>query len=84
MKNEANVKSWIPTVKLTTLLYTLLVALAGGYIGAEYQALKSAAQVSPMKQETAHGYDTEGLANTANAYQFVDVPEKPTTTEGVY
>ena len=29
-----------------------------------------------------YGYDTQGLANMANAYQFVDIPPKP-TTEGV-
>jgi hypothetical protein len=74
MTREENEKSWIPTIKITTLLYTLLVAMAGGYLGAEYQALKSAAIQSDMQALQQAG--------------FTDKPQLPvfidSTQQGVY
>jgi sensor domain CHASE-containing protein len=62
------------TIKITTLLYTLLVAMAGGYAGMEYQALKSAASQADI--------------NTLQQAGFTDKPQLPvfidSTQQGIY
>jgi hypothetical protein len=66
------------SIKLTTLATWLLMAAAGAYLGMEYQALKSTADKEPVIQQQAKvDYDTKGLANLADAQQYIDIPQKP-------
>ncbi len=73
MKTEQNEKSWIPTIRVTTLLYILLVAMAGGYLGAEYQALKSAADMQVLQEA---GFVNK--AQTVSLPKFADIPYNQT------
>jgi outer membrane scaffolding protein for murein synthesis (MipA/OmpV family) len=73
------------SIKLTTLATWLLMAAIGAYLGMEYQTLKGAAAKEPVVQQQAQSsYDTKGLANLANAQQYIDIPQKPEVTDGTY
>lgn len=72
MKNDQEKRPL--SIKLTTLLQAALFATLGGYIGMEYQALKSASLQADMQ--------------TLQQAGFTDKPQLPVfidnTNEGVY
>lgn len=62
------------TIRITTLIYTLLVGTAGGYVGAEYQTMKLAAAQS----------DTQVLQEAGFINMAVEKPLPVYIDQGVY